>query len=289
MLSGGLDSSLIVALMAEQMSEPVKTFAVGFAGSPTSELADAREVAAILGPITTSSRSSSRGRRGSTSSSGTWTSRSRTCRLSASSRSAGSPAQHVTVALSGQGADELFAGYQHHLHAPLARLWERVPGALGPPLLALARRGPSSARRFAEVAGAGDAVDRALVAKTDRDDAELAALLGTRDTRDRAVGHALSSSGAEQVDPLAAALAIDAQLGLPDDMLHYFDRGSMAHSLEVRVPFLDHPFVEQLPRPSPPISSCTAGRRSTFCARRHAGSFPTRSSTSRRSVSSTRA
>ncbi len=38
MLSGGLDSSLIVALMAEQMGEPVKTFAVGFAGSPSSEL-----------------------------------------------------------------------------------------------------------------------------------------------------------------------------------------------------------------------------------------------------------
>ena len=49
MLSGGLDSSLVVALMAEQMSEPVKTFAVGFAGSPASELADAREVAAFLG------------------------------------------------------------------------------------------------------------------------------------------------------------------------------------------------------------------------------------------------
>ena len=55
-------------------------------------------------------------------------------------------------------------------------------------------------------------------------------------------------TGADTSDPLAAALAIDAQLGLPDDMLHYFDRGSMAHSLEVRVPFLDHPFVEQVAR-----------------------------------------
>ena len=44
--------------------------------------------------------------------------------------------------------------------------------------------------------------------------------------------------------PLPAALYLDGQLGLADDMLHYFDRASMAHSLEVRVPFLDHEVVE---------------------------------------------
>ena len=45
-------------------------------------------------------------------------------------------------------------------------------------------------------------------------------------------------------DPLPATLYIDGQLALVDDMLHYFDRASMAHSLEVRVPFLDHHIVE---------------------------------------------
>jgi asparagine synthase (glutamine-hydrolysing) len=45
-------------------------------------------------------------------------------------------------------------------------------------------------------------------------------------------------------EPLPAALYLDGQLGLVDDMLHYFDRASMAHSLEVRVPFLDHQVVE---------------------------------------------
>lgn len=45
-------------------------------------------------------------------------------------------------------------------------------------------------------------------------------------------------------DPLATTLFIDGQLALVDDMLHYFDRASMAHSLEVRVPFLDHHVVE---------------------------------------------
>ena len=50
--------------------------------------------------------------------------------------------------------------------------------------------------------------------------------------------------GSVSGDPLAQLLHVDAQLGLVDDMLHYFDRLSMAHSLEVRVPFLDHELVE---------------------------------------------
>jgi asparagine synthase (glutamine-hydrolysing) len=58
---------------------------------------------------------------------------------------------------------------------------------------------------------------------------------------ERAVRSTLNGVGN---DPLAAALYLDAQLGLVDDMLHYFDRTSMAHSLEVRVPFLDHHVVE---------------------------------------------
>jgi asparagine synthase (glutamine-hydrolysing) len=51
-----------------------------------------------------------------------------------------------------------------------------------------------------------------------------------------------------QAEPLPAFLYLDGQLGLVDDMLHYFDRTSMAHSLEVRVPFLDHKLVEYCAR-----------------------------------------
>jgi asparagine synthase (glutamine-hydrolysing) len=243
MLSGGLDSSLIVALMAEQMTDPVKTFAVGFAGSPTSELSDAREVALSLGAehheLEIQEDSASLEEL-------VWHMDEPLADLSALGFLAlcRLARRHVTVALSGQGADELFAGYRHHLHAPVARLWKRVPGALGNPLLALAAQGPSGARRFAEVAGAGDAVSRALAAKRIADDRELEALL-RRDVNGAARATIASFRGIDSSDPLAAALAIDAQMALPDDMLHYFDRGSMAHSLEVRVPFLDHALVEQ--------------------------------------------
>jgi asparagine synthase (glutamine-hydrolysing) len=61
---------------------------------------------------------------------------------------------------------------------------------------------------------------------------------------DAALGILRARLGSVDDDPLPAALYLDGQLGLVDDMLHYFDRASMAHSLEVRVPFLDHHVVE---------------------------------------------
>jgi asparagine synthase (glutamine-hydrolysing) len=70
-------------------------------------------------------------------------------------------------------------------------------------------------------------------------------------------GHALDAVRSrlrpEVSDPVAGALYLDAQLGLVDDMLHYFDRMSMAHSLEVRVPFLDHELVELAARIPPEL------------------------------------
>jgi asparagine synthase (glutamine-hydrolysing) len=67
----------------------------------------------------------------------------------------------------------------------------------------------------------------------------------------RAISDRLQGSSSR--DPLASMLFLDGQLGLVDDMLHYFDRTSMAHSLEVRVPFLDHHVVEFAARIPPEL------------------------------------
>ena len=98
-----------------------------------------------------------------------------------------------------------------------------------------------------------------------RDGLFAGALAEQADAARRAAARHLD--GAAQATPLAALLHLDGQLALVDDMLHYFDRASMAHSLEVRVPFLDHRLVETCAR-MPDAVKVRRARRSTCCARR---------------------
>jgi asparagine synthase (glutamine-hydrolysing) len=237
MLSGGLDSSLIVALMAEEMSQPVKTFSVGFGGSAGNELSDARMVADALG-AEHHELELGLGDREVDLEDLAWHMDEPVASLSAIGFLALSrlAAQHVTVALSGQGADELLGGYRKHLAASLAG---RVPGALaarapGGGRAAGALRATGPVERLLAMSGRIDEATRARLAT-----GPLAALDGG--AAHRAIGSRLA--GAPR-GPLAETLYLDAQLALVDDMLHYFDRTSMAHSLEVRVPFLDHEVVE---------------------------------------------
>jgi asparagine synthase (glutamine-hydrolysing) len=249
MLSGGIDSSLIVALMATHMSEPVKTFSVGFVeAGAENELADARQVAEFF--------STDHHELELSFTKDTvdleelvWHLDEPLADLSALGFLALSElaSRHVTVALSGQGADELFGGYAKHRAAALVGSWRRLPT----PITALGDRlapyAPSRFQRPAQTLAAPDAVER-LLAMSGKVDAEQRALLVRGplaelegDAARRAVQARLDGVAD---DPLTATLYIDGQLALVDDMLHYFDRASMAHSLEVRVPFLDHEFVE---------------------------------------------
>ena len=247
MLSGGLDSSLIVALMARNMSEPVKTFSVGFAEDSDSELADARMVASAFGADHHELQLSVRDEVDLEQL--TWFMDEPLADLSSLGFLGLSElaARHVTVALSGQGADELLGGYRKHRAAAMVRAASHLPRPLVRGAAAAGLSGPPAARRLARTLQAPDAVER-LLAMSSQVDGDLRSRLfrgplaaTSGDAARRAVAQRL---GGADGDALANTLHIDGQLALVDDMLHYFDRASMAYSLEVRVPFLDHRVVE---------------------------------------------
>jgi asparagine synthase (glutamine-hydrolysing) len=248
MLSGGIDSSVIVALMARQMTEPVKTFSVGFAeAGEGNELADARLVAEHFG-TDHHELELSFAEQTIDLSELVWHMDEPLADLSALGFIALSElaARHVTVALSGQGADELLGGYRKHRAAAIAGAWSRLPGPVRSVGATALRRAPTRFERASRTLIASDPAER-LVATSGRLGSGLRRDLVRGPLADLDGGTALRTLrerlGRIGGDPLPAALYLDGQLGLVDDMLHYFDRASMAHSLEVRVPFLDHHFV----------------------------------------------
>jgi asparagine synthase (glutamine-hydrolysing) len=252
MLSGGIDSSVIVALMARNMTAPVKTFSVAFAeDGALNELADARLVAETFG-TEHHELQLSRADAAVDLEELVWFVDEPLADLSSLGFLALSEvaAKHVTVALAGQGADELLGGYVKHRAASLAGMCNRLPRPLLTAGAAVARRGPARMRRAARTLAAPDAVTRLL--------AMSGKLNGHRERLYRGPLAELDGGAAARAvalrlngfrgDPLPATLYLDAQLALVDDMLHYFDRASMARSLEVRVPFLDHHVVEYCAR-----------------------------------------
>jgi asparagine synthase (glutamine-hydrolysing) len=250
MLSGGLDSSMIVALMARHTSEPVKTFSVGFTEDDRSELDDARLIARAFSTdhhelelsfsdVTVPIEDL------------VWSLDEPLADLSslgfhALSRLA---AEHVTVALCGQGSDELYAGYPKHRAASLVGSLSWVPWSLRRFAARTAAGGSSRAARMTRTLAAEDPANRLLVTSGLH---PAPRQLLTEAGRTRANGspalNALRRFQPVTQDPLGAGLHLDAQLALVDDMLHFSDRTSMAHSLEVRVPFLDYRLVEQAAR-----------------------------------------
>jgi asparagine synthase (glutamine-hydrolysing) len=249
MLSGGLDSSVIVALMARNMSEPVQTFSVAFVEDRHgNELEDARLVAKAFGTEHHDLELSLR-EQAVPLDELVWHLDEPLADLSSLGFHALSKlaARHVTVALSGQGADELLGGYPTHRNAALAARWARLPGpvrSLGP---GLAEHVPRRVRLAARAVASAEPVARFMIQSCKLDDELRRRLLrgpmvevGNPPGADLVAGFLDGYEG----DPFAAGLFLHQQLGLVDDMLHYFDRASMANSLEVRVPFLDHHVVE---------------------------------------------
>jgi asparagine synthase (glutamine-hydrolysing) len=264
-LSGGIDSSTVVALMQVQSARPVKTFTIGFAEESYSEAAYARAVAEHLGtehtelsvspqqaldviarlpmlydePFADSSQIP-------------------TFLVSQLAR------QHVTVSLSGDAGDELFGGYDRYFKAQ--RLWnaiQRMPRPVRQGLGGLlSGPTPRLAEGFGRLLGTLSG-DHAWGFSVSRRAAILTALLHARDRGafyldfvsdwlepnqmvigGREPATALSNSEFKLDDFVEQMMAVDTVSYLPDEILAKVDRAAMGTSLETRVPFLDHRVVE---------------------------------------------
>lgn len=257
-LSGGIDSSAVVALMSEESSEPIKTFSIGFEEQDFSELHHARRVAEHVGadhhefivrpdalevlptlvehygePYADSSAIP-------------------TYYVSRETR------RYVTVALNGDGGDECFAGYERYAAMKLAEQYHKLPQVLRKHVVESAvamlpssesRRDPiARAQRFIQAASL-PSVKRYLrwVSAFD-EDAKVNLYSRTFREETKALNAATvlepwfaKANGAGIID---ASLLTDTMTYLPNDLLVKVDIASMAVSLEARSPFLDHHLIE---------------------------------------------
>lgn len=257
-LSGGVDSSIVVALMAQESSQPVKTFSIGFEEQDYSELKYARKVAEHVGaeynefivrPNAIEILPTLVEHYGEPYAD---PSAIPTYYVSRETR------KHVTVALNGDGGDESFAGYERHVAMRFAEVYRRIPVALRryliePSLAAV----PSSTnfrnrflrfQRFLKAASMPKA-DRYFRwlntfendAKTEIYSPDLKNLTAGSNPVDFLSPYFSRSNGKGIVD---ATLLADLMNYLPNDLLVKVDIASMANSLEARSPFLDHHLIE---------------------------------------------
>jgi asparagine synthase (glutamine-hydrolysing) len=256
-LSGGVDSSAVVAAMAGASSQPIRTYAIGFEGGRAeqlyNELPYARRVAQMFGtehheivvkpdvvgllpklvwhldePMADSAFIT-------------------TYLVSEFAR------HDVKVILSGVGGDELFGGYRRYLGGHYAQRYAALPGWARRVASAAAARLPAdrhhkwmNVARLAKgfVASAemdADARYRSYLQVVARD-AVAGLLIEAPGAGPDALARAMQLAGTD--DELNRMLAVDAETQLPDDLLLLTDKMSMAVSLECRVPLLDHELVE---------------------------------------------
>lgn len=257
-LSGGIDSSAITAFYQQRSATPVRTYTIGFDEAGYNEADDARAVAAHLGTVHHEQIVTSAEARDVIpllpviyDEPFADSSQIPTFIVSRFAR------RDVTVALTGDGGDELFAGYNRHVSAPaMWRSIRHVPRPLRAAASATLGRLPSSfwtaaasalpgrtapnlgAKLHKALATAGHARDFHDIYDDFLDEwaGERSPVIG---------GAAKGESGVERrqtdiADATVATMLRDATGYLPDDILTKVDRASMAVSLETRVPFLDH-------------------------------------------------
>lgn len=255
-LSGGIDSSLIVALMQKNSARPVQTFSIGFPVREYDETAYARRVARHLGTEHHEFQVAPQSLEilpklvwhydepfADSSAVPTWY-------VSQLTR------QHVTVSLTGDGGDELFAGYQRYRAVYLgtvleklgplrsllaARFWQRLPGSRSQSLFRRIKRfsaalSDAPVRRFLEWIGIFNEASRVELYQDD--------FLARLPDVDPAEFLSSAWRGIAFRDPITVASLGDLVTYLPCDLMTKVDIASMAHSLECRAPFLDYRVVE---------------------------------------------
>jgi len=259
-LSGGMDSASVVALMSEYSEGPVKTFTIGYGEEDASfnELSTARVVAKtfgtehrefILSPDVVGLLPEIVRATGEPFADSSSIPTYLICRETR---------KHVTVALSGIGGDEVFMGYPRYLGARLSEMYDRVPAFIREYLISPAvERLPESTRsrnlagwikRFVR-GGRLDPVYRYLSwisffspeMKQGLYAKDFKALLKDNDVTNIHRGYLYRDNRMEYMKSVSY---LDMNTYLPDDLLFMGDTMSMAHSLELRVPFCDHKLVE---------------------------------------------
>lgn len=256
LLSGGLDSGLLLGLMNEQGSER-PTFTIGYGESfKDDELRDAAQTAAIFGARHTSIQIDRE-------TFDEWLPRIVGCLEEPIAASSIVPMyfvsrrarEDVKVALNGQGPDELFGGYRRHLGVRYGGLWGVLPDWIRRPIAAgiqalprneTLKRGTYSLhvkdrmRRYQQVLSIapGEQIDSLF------QDGVLPPNAGDRILECWADLAPLM----EHTDELGGLQFLELRSTLPDELLMYADKLSMAHSLEVRVPYLDREIVEYVER-----------------------------------------
>jgi asparagine synthase (glutamine-hydrolysing) len=256
LLSGGVDSSLVTALMQRASSQPVRTFSIGMDADGYDESGSARAVAQHLGTDHTELILSAADVQDAIPEiAGIYdepfadSSQIPTFLVSRMSK------RDVTVALTGDGGDEIFGGYNRYFHAP--RLWrklERIPAPLRSTLGHMLARAPSWAiaavgPRFSSELAGGRAEEKVrkfarIMQAADRT-AYLDQLLSTGGRGSKKAMCAaqplhLTDRAHDTLGDFAmSAMLLDTTNYLPDDILVKVDRASMAVSLELRTPFLN--------------------------------------------------
>src|SRR5438128_3840831 len=253
LLSGGIDSSVVTALAVRAATETVKTFSTSFADASFDESQYARAVAKFLGTDHHEERFSASLAANLVSEIGAWMDEPMsdpslvpTYLLSRFTR------KHVTVALGGDGGDEIFAGYPMYCGHRMARAYDRVPrflkrGVIEPlvNLLPVKTRNLSfdyRARRF--LSGANyDEVARHHIWFGSFAPPEQDSLL-TEATKQSSDGDVYRDARrmldeCDSNDVIERMQSLDAQLYMAEGILTKVDRASMAVSLEVRAPYLD--------------------------------------------------